>query len=87
MKAYSDSQQLAVDAIGRKHTRGIPSFSVNIMDTGLIDELACAAPGTYIREPEETYIKSQRHAGINCLDQFTPENPLSMTGTGYGAKS
>lgn len=86
MKERSASQQLAIDAISRKPIGGIPTFSVNIMDADLIDELAGVSPGTYMKQPEETYIKFNRNTGVNCMDQFIPENPLTMTKIGFDEK-
>ena len=83
MKTQSESQQLALDTISRKDTGKIPTFGVHIMDTDLIDEIAGMPTGSYAENPVETYLKAERNIGVNCLDQFIPENPLSMTKKGY----
>ncbi|MCM8759625.1 MAG: hypothetical protein NC906_07655 [Candidatus Omnitrophica bacterium] len=81
------SKKLAIDTIERKKTKGIPTFLVHIMDIPLIEELAQVPPGTYEKEPEKTYLKYVWNIGINCLDQFIPDNPLSMTHKGFDEKT
>ncbi len=81
------SRQLAVDTIERKKTEGIPTFFVHIMDIPLIEELARVPSGTYEKEPEKTYLKYIWNTGINCFDQFIPENPLTMAQKGFDGKT
>lgn len=80
-------RKLAIDTIEKKRTKGIPSFLVHIMDIPLIEELAQLPSGTYEKEPEKTYLKYVWNIGINCLDQFIPENPLTMTQKGFDEKT
>jgi len=82
----TESQKLALDTISRKQTKGIPSWLIHVMDPDIIDELAGVLPGTYIKNPVETYIQFQRNIGTNILDQFIPENPLTMTSRGFESK-
>ncbi len=82
----SESQKLALDTISRKKTKGIPSWLIHVMDPNIIDELAGVLPGTYVRNPVETYIQFQKNIGTNILDQFIPENPLTMTSRGFESK-
>ncbi|MCX7705700.1 MAG: hypothetical protein N2115_05525 [bacterium] len=77
------SKQLAIDTIKRKKTNGIPTFLVHLMDIPLLEKLACVPPGTYEKEPEKTYLRYVWNIGINCLDQFIPDNPLTMTQKGF----
>ena len=79
------SMQLAIDTIQRKKTKGIPTFLIHVMDIPLLEEIAKVEPGTYVKEPEKTYLKYLWNIGINCLDQFIPENPLSMTQQGFSS--
>jgi len=75
--------QLALDTIARKPTEGIPTFFTHLMDIPLIEEIAGVEPGTYVKEPEQTYLKYVWNIGTNCLDQFIPWNPLTMTQKGF----
>jgi len=79
----TESQQLALDTIARRPTKGIPTFLIHIMDTDILDELAGVPPGTYLKQPEETYLKVLWNVGVNALDQYIPTNPLSMGKHGY----
>jgi len=81
----SDSWQLSLDTIERKKTRGIPTFFTHLMDIPLLEELAQVPAGTYVKEPEKTYLKYLHNIGVNCLDQFIPDNPLTMTRHGFEA--
>lgn len=75
--------RLALDVIMQKPVRGIPSWLLNIMEHGYIERLAGVEPGSYRRNPEETYLAMQRALGTCLLDQYIPENPLSIGGRGY----
>jgi len=78
-----ENAQLALDAILQRPTQGIPSWFLNIMEHACIERLAGAEPGCYRRAPEETYLAMQRAAGTCLLDQYIPENPLTMGDRGY----
>jgi len=45
------------------------------MDIPLIEEIARVQSGTYLKQTEQTYLKYVWNVGINCLDQFIPDNP------------
>lgn len=79
--------QLALDTINRKQTRGIPIFLVFLMDIDLIEEIAGVKEGEYFKNPEEVYIKCQKNIGVDCLDQFIPENPMEMGKDGYSSET
>jgi len=74
---------LALDTIDRKPTRGIPSWLIHPMEHSVIDRLAGAPEGTYIKKPVETYLQMQRNVGACMLDQYLAVNPLSMETHGY----
>jgi len=80
---WGPSAQLALDTILQKPTEGIPSWLVHIMEHEQIERVAGATPGAYRREPEKVYLAMQRAAGTCLLDQFIPENPLTMGAQGY----
>jgi hypothetical protein len=77
--------QLAFDTLLQKPTRGIPAWLINPMEHAVIDRLAGEPEGTYRRAPEATYVKMLVHAGCCLMDQFIPENPLTMGSRGYEA--
>jgi len=83
IEAMAETARLALDAILQRPTRGIPSWLINVMEHAHIERFAGVEPGTYQREPEETYLAMQRAIGTCLLDQYIPENPLTMGDRGY----
>ncbi|MBI2503855.1 MAG: hypothetical protein HYW07_11560 [Candidatus Latescibacteria bacterium] len=82
-EAIRGNALLALDTILKKPVQGIPSWLINPMEHRHIERLAGAEPGSYRRAPEQTYLAMQRAIGTCLLDQFIPENPLSMGDHGY----
>ena len=83
MPVTTDTARLALDTILQKPVKGIPSWMLHIMEHSVIERIAGAAPGSYKREPETTYLAMQRAIGTCLLDQYIPENPLTMEDFGY----
>jgi hypothetical protein len=79
----SGNFQLALDAIMQKPVKGIPSWLINPMEHSIIERLAGVAPGDYAAKPVETYLAMQKNAGTCMIDQWIPENPLTMGSHGY----
>jgi hypothetical protein len=79
----SDNAQLALDTILQKPRREIPSWLINPMEHAVIDRLAGVAEGTYARDPVPTYLAMLRNVGTCLVDQFIPQNPLSIGSHGY----
>ncbi|MDP2816043.1 MAG: hypothetical protein Q8O19_05130, partial [Rectinemataceae bacterium] len=75
--------QLALDTILQKGVKGIPSWLLNPMEHSIIDRLAEVEPGTYVKASIKTYLSMQKNIGTCMLDQWIPENPLSMGSHGY----
>ncbi|MBT3273763.1 MAG: hypothetical protein HN368_11440 [Spirochaetales bacterium] len=73
-----ENAQLAHDTIFRGATRGIPTGTLYLTELSHIERIARTEPGTYRKNPEEIYIRFQQNAGTCLLDQFIPENPLSV---------
>jgi hypothetical protein len=83
MNITTETARLALDTIFHKPVRGIPSWLLNIMQHSHIERLAGAKPGDYKRHPERTYLAMQRALGTCLLDQYIPDNPLTMEDKGY----
>lgn len=81
--AWSDGARLAFDTLALEPTTGIPSIWVHVMDVPLMEELTGHPPGSYREDPEGVYLAFQRLAGVVAIDQYIPENPLTMSQTGY----
>jgi len=78
-----DNAQLALDTLLQRPVRGIPSWLVHLMEHAHIERLAGARPGDYRRDPERVYLACQRAIGTCLLDQYIPDNPLTMGDRGY----
>ncbi|MGQ9632495.1 MAG: uroporphyrinogen decarboxylase family protein [bacterium] len=81
--AMAETAQLALDTILQKPAKGIPSWMINVMEHSHIERVAGVPRGSYKMDPEKTYIAFQRAAGTCLLDQYIPENPLTMGDYGY----
>jgi hypothetical protein len=82
-RTLTESQQLALDTIRRRPTKGIAIWLINPMEWRMIDRLAGVPEGTYQRQPVDTYRRMQENAGGCLVDQWIPENPLSIGDHGY----
>lgn len=81
----SANARLAYDAIQHQPREGIPSGFFLPMEHSVIDRLAGAPEGEYVKNPEEVYLQAQKKSKICLIDQFIPRNPLSMAAAGYEA--
>lgn len=75
--------QLAYDALLARPTRGIPTWCVHLMEHALLERVAGAPRGTYRRDPVGVYLAGQRAMGVCLIDQFIPDNPLTMGDRGF----
>lgn len=89
--AWGQRAKLALDTIlqqpGTPHPKGIPSWLLNVMQHSYIDRLAGAQPGDYLKNPEQVYVKMQQNIGTCLLDQYIPDNPLTMGDLGFVEES
>jgi hypothetical protein len=83
MKPTTERAQLAYDTLLQKPTGGIPTWLLNPMEWRMIDRLAGVPEGTYQQDPVATYRQMQVKIGCCMVDQWIPENPLSMGAAGY----
>jgi len=81
----SPTAQLALDTIHQRSVSGIPAWLINPMEHSIIDCLAGEPASTYRSAPEPTYLKMLRNAGCCLMDQYIPDNPLTMGSDGYEA--
>jgi hypothetical protein len=81
--ALDAGARLALDTLHHQPARGIPTWTVFLMEHAHLERLAGAAPGGYRRDPRGVYLAAQRAIGACAVDQFIPENPLSMGDAGY----
>jgi len=81
---WQANAKLALDTIAMRPTRGIPTWLFHDMQWSHLEILSGNPPGSYPKEPVRVYLDFMLKSGICFLDQWIPENPLSMTEQGYG---
>jgi hypothetical protein len=79
----SATVRLAIATLGHQPTQGIPIWLINPMEWRMIDHLAGVPAGSYRRNPVATYRKMLVNSGCCLVDQWIPENPLSMGASGF----
>ncbi len=77
--------RLALDTLMQHPTAGIPTWQLFLMEHAHIERLAGVEPGAYRRDPVAVYAAMQRAAGACLVDQWIPENPLTLGDHGYEA--
>lgn len=80
-----ENAQLALDTIMLRPTRGIPSFIFHVLKHSYLERLAGVDEGEYRKDPVRVYRQLQQNVGTCLMDQWIPDNPLSMTDQGHGA--
>lgn len=78
-----DNALLALETIAMRPTRGIPTFCMNPMSHAHLERLAGAEPGAYQADPVPVYLAAQHGLGVCMIDQWIPDNPLTMGDRGY----
>ncbi len=80
---WQANAQLALDTIAMRPVRGIPTWILNDMQWSHIEELSDNPPGSYPKDSVRVYREFQMASGVCFIDQWIPENPLSMRDQGY----
>lgn len=82
---WETNAQLALDTIAMRATRGLAvgGFGINDMQWSHLEEISGNPPGSYEKDPVRVYREFQLAAGVCFIDQWIPENPLSMRDQGY----
>ena len=86
---WETNAQLALDTIAMRPTRGLAvgGFGINDMQWSHLDEISGNPPGSYTLDPVRVYREFQLACGVCFIDQWIPENPLSMRDQGYHANT
>jgi len=74
---------LALDTVHQLPTKGIPHSVLNVMNHEHIERLAGREKGDYLRDPYGTYHAMQLAIGTCQVEQYIPDNPLTMGSHGY----
>ena len=80
---WEDNARLALDTVAFRPTKGIPTWAFQTMQWSQLEALSGNPPGSYAKEPVRVYLEFMQECGVCFLDQWIPENPLSMTDQGY----
>lgn len=80
---WQDHVRLVLDTIAMRPTQGIPTWGLNDMQWSHLETLSGNPPGSYEREPVRIYREFQLKAGVCFIDQWIPNNPLSMKDRGF----
>ncbi|MHA1564040.1 MAG: uroporphyrinogen decarboxylase family protein [Alphaproteobacteria bacterium] len=81
---WQDNARLALDTIAMRETKGIPTWLFHTMQWSQLEVLSGNPPGSYPNDAVGVYRDFVLKAGVCFLDQWMPDNPLSMTDQGYG---
>jgi hypothetical protein len=80
---YANAKKDTYRTILREPAKGIPTFNLHIMEHSILERIAGVSPGDYVKNPVEVYLKAQKNMNVDFIDQFIPENPLTMSKRGY----
>ena len=80
---WQDNAKLALDTMAMRPTRGIPTWILNDMQWSHLETLSGNPPGSYPKDPIRVYREFHLKSGVCFIDQWIPENPLSMKDQGY----
>ena len=81
---WEENAQLALDTIAMKPVTGIPTWMFATMQWSQLEEFSGNPPGSYPLDPVRVYRDFQLKSGAYFIDQWIPENPLTMTDQGFG---
>jgi hypothetical protein len=75
--------ELALDVLEGRPAKGIPSWILHVMEHRFIEKFAGAQPGDYVKNHVQVYLDCQHELGACMVDQYIPDNPLSIGCHGY----
>jgi hypothetical protein len=81
---WQERAQLAWDTIAMRPTKGIPAWMINDMQWSHLEDISGNPRGSYPKEPVRVYREFQHAIGCCFIDQWIPENPLTIKDQGYG---
>lgn len=84
---WGENAQLALDTIQLIPTQGIPTWGINVMQWEYLEHFSGHPPGRYPAQPHVVYRDFLLKAGICFVDQWIPENPLTMKETGFDSQT
>ena len=82
-----ESARLAMDRLAMIPTDGIPDWMLHVMDMRFLEARSGHSPGAFRDNCHQVYLDFQRAVGCGMIDQFIPENPLSMGDHGFESET
>jgi len=80
---WQTNASLALDTIAMRPVCGLPCWMLNDMQWSHLETLSGNPPGSYRKEPVRVYREFSIKSGVSFIDQWIPENPLSIRDQGY----
>lgn len=80
---WQENAQLAYDTLAMRPTRGIATAWFNAMQWSHLEHLSGHSPGSYPKDPVRVYLDCMLKSGVCFLDQWIPDNPLTMGDRGF----
>ncbi len=80
---WQTNAQLALDTIAMKPTRKIPTWILHDMQWSHLETFSGNPPGSYEKHPVRVYRECALNTGVCFIDQWIPENPLSIRDRGF----
>jgi len=80
---WGDRAKLVWDTLDMKPTKGIPAWLIHVMDVPFMEQATGHKSGEFAKDPDRVYLDFQRRVGACYIDQYIPDNPLTMSLTGY----
>ena len=84
---WQENARLALNTIAMRETSRVPTWMVNAMQWSHLEALSGNPPGSYPEDPVRVYREFCLQCGICFVDQWIPENPLSMRDQGFGQET
>jgi len=80
---WQENARLVLDTIAMRPTQSIPTWIINDMQWSHLEILSGNPPGSYEKDPVRIYLEFSLKSGVCFIDQWIPENPLSMKDQGF----
>lgn len=80
---WGENARLALRTIDMEPDRHIPTSFLHIMDMAFLEKMTGHADGDFRKNPDAVYLAFQHQAGACMIDQYIPDNLLTMSDTGY----
>ena len=84
---WQNNARLALDALAMRETKGIPTWVLLAMQWSHLETFSGNPPGSYPNDPVRIYREFSIKSGVSFIDQWIPENPLTIKDQGYGEES